>query len=145
MAAPSDDRHRNNMTIRIIDHKKIDLTDSEFKIYKSLCRAYDRPNFKGEDLFKGLFETDNSGIIITLLPPTKNYTSMQVLTFLQNIQINQHLRIVREQADKCLEEVMKEFMGLREEMKIAMDEIKSSKKPSKTSKKKKHIEPPTQE
>lgn len=77
--------------LRIIDNKRIELTDSEFKLYQEICRSYDGPKFKGEELFKDLFETDKNGIIIFLRPPNKSYTSMEVFMFLVSVMVHQHL------------------------------------------------------
>lgn len=77
--------------LRIIDNKRIDITDDEFKVYEELCASYDKPNFKGADLFKNLFESDKNGRIIFLKPPT-SYTSMEVCMFMVNVMVHQHLR-----------------------------------------------------
>ena len=37
--------------LRIIDNKKIDLTDSEFALYNEICKSYDRNNFSGKDFY----------------------------------------------------------------------------------------------
>ncbi|NJO18721.1 MAG: hypothetical protein HC877_24275 [Thioploca sp.] len=66
---------------RIIDHKAIDMTDDEFRLYNQICRSYDRTNFKGEDLFKDHFESNNDGIILFVRPPNKKYSSLEVYTF----------------------------------------------------------------
>lgn len=79
--------------LRIIDNKRIELTDSEFKLYQEICRSYDGPKFKGEELFKDLFETDKNGIIIFLRPPNKSYTSMEVFMFLVSVMVHQHLGV----------------------------------------------------
>ncbi len=72
--------------LRIIDNKKISLTADEFALYERIAQSYDRPNFQGKDLFNGLFETDDNGIIIFLKPPTAKYTSMEVYMFLVSIR-----------------------------------------------------------
>lgn len=79
-------------SIKIIDNKKISLTQAEFDIYQSICRSYDRPAFKGEELFKGLFESDDNGIIIFIKPPHSKYTSMEVFLFIASVAIHQHIR-----------------------------------------------------
>ena len=76
--------------IRIIDNKKIDLTNDEWELYQKIAESYDRPNFQGKDLFKGLFETDENGMIIFLRPPT-TYTSMEVFMFLVSVMVHQHV------------------------------------------------------
>jgi hypothetical protein len=59
------------MAYRIINNKRIDLTEDEWRLYQEICRSYDKPNFKGSDLFAELFETDAKGIITYLKPPTR--------------------------------------------------------------------------
>lgn len=78
--------------LRIINNKKVDLTDSEFKLYQEICRSYDRINFKGEDLFKDLFESDSNGMIIFLKPPqNKAPFTIEVYLYLMSVMVHQHL------------------------------------------------------
>ena len=79
-------------SIKIIDNKKLALTPSEWDMYQSICRSYDRPYFKGEELFKDLFQSDNDGIIIFLKPPSSRYTSMEVFLFISGLMVHQHVR-----------------------------------------------------
>jgi len=113
--------------IRIIDNKRIDLTDSEFKMYQSICKSYDKANFKGADLFKGLFETDKKGRIIYLIPPKTKYTSMEVYMFLVNIMVHQHL------GDACnnVEAFLVEARKVIDEGKQIIKELKSVEKKQK--------------
>ena len=90
--------------IRVIDHKKVELTDDEFAMYQKICRSYDRPNFKGEDLFSEHFNSNDDGIITFVLPPSKKYTTMEVFCFLISIMVNQHLRLVHKQTDILVKE-----------------------------------------
>lgn len=78
--------------IRIIDNKKIDLTNSEYKMYKNIANSYTRDNMNGEDLFHDLFETNDSGLIVYLKPPSKRQTSFEVFLFLMTIFQHQHMR-----------------------------------------------------
>lgn len=87
----------------VIDYKKIDLTSDEWEMYQKICRSYDRPNFKGEDLFRDLFETDDDGIIIFLKPPSKMYTSMEVFMFLMSLMQHQHLRRMEKRIEDAIE------------------------------------------
>lgn len=119
--------------LKIIDNKRIDLTNSEYDLYKEICRSYDTPKFKGEDLFKDLFETDKNGTIIFLRPPVKTYTSMEVYMFLVNVMIHQHLGAACEQADILLKEtkehvqnVLKEAQATNAEAKELILELKKS-------------------
>jgi len=92
--------------LRIIDNKRIDLTESEHQLYKEICEFYNKGMFKGEDLFKDLFETNENGIIIFLRPPKdKNYFSMEVYMFLMSVMVHQHLGASCSQADTCIQEM----------------------------------------
>ena len=108
--------------LRIIDHKRIDLTESEYKLYQEICRSYDTPKFKGEDLFKDLFETNEHGIIVFLRPPTKTYTSMEVYMFLVNAMVHQHLGTACDHVDS----VIKEAKETISEAKQLINELKKS-------------------
>ncbi len=90
------------MTLRIIDNKRIDLTDDEYALYKSICKAYAKlPHIIGEDFFKDLFETDERGMIIFLRPPQTKF-SIEVYLFLVNIMIHQQLGISSKQVDDLI-------------------------------------------
>jgi hypothetical protein len=99
--------------IRIIDNKKVDLTNDEFILYEKICRSYDRANFKGEYLFEDLFESDSKGFITFLKPPT-NYTTPEVVFFLINIMVHQHLRKSCGEADAVIAEARKTIFEMRE-------------------------------
>ena len=71
--------------IRAVDNKRLFLTDPEFKYYKSLVEEF------GEEQFKGLFETDKDGYILSISPPLDRNISMGVLFFTLNIMMNQRL------------------------------------------------------
>ena len=103
--------------IRIVDHKKIELSNDEFAAYESLCRSYDRPNFKGEELFKDHFEVNNHGVIIFVRPPHKRYSSLEVYCFLISIMVNQHLRVVHEQTQTLVTEAREKINELVAEKK----------------------------
>jgi hypothetical protein len=79
--------------IRIVNYQKLEMTDTEYQIFKNICQSYDDPpSRKGIDLFKDLFVANDQGIIITLIPPSKNYTTLEVYLFLQTLMLQQHLR-----------------------------------------------------
>lgn len=98
--------------LRVIDNKRIALTNDEFDEYQRICKSYDRQNFKGEDLFKGLFETNEKGIIVYLKPP-QNHISLEVYFWVVNIFVHQHL------SQACFEvhEMHKETKELLSQMK----------------------------
>lgn len=89
--------------IRIVDNKKVEMTPSEFQYYQEICKAYDRTNFQGKDLFKDLFEVDGDGILIMLKAPT-SFTSMEIYMFLMALMQQQHLRIMHNNVAKMIEE-----------------------------------------
>lgn len=99
------------MPIRIVDNKKLEMTDDEFEMYRNICASYDRENFKGADLFKNLFESDDNGIIMILKPPTSRYTSLEVFLFVASIMEQQHLRLMHQEVDNLCNQ-MKEKIGL---------------------------------
>ncbi len=107
--------------LRIIDHKRIELTDSEFKLYQDICKSYDAPNRKGEDLFKDLFETNEQGIIIFLKPPTKNYSSMEVFMFLVTLFIHQHVGSACTEADSVIKEAKLATLEAKQTIKQMQD------------------------
>lgn len=108
---------------RIINHKRIDLTDDEWNLYQEICRSYDRPNFKGESLFVDLFEADEDGIIQFLRPPSKNFTSMEVFLFMMSIFCHQHLRVVYVKADEALKDVDETLVRTKSELEAALKEV----------------------
>lgn len=108
--------------IRIIDNKRVDLTNDEFALYEKICRSYDRPNFKGEYLFEDLFESDDKGFITFLKPPT-NYTTPEVIFYLIDITVHQHLRRSCGEADAVICEARKTISEMRE----LIDEMKKLK------------------
>ena len=117
-------------TIRIIDNKKVWVTDDEFRYYGEICKGYDRPNFQGSELFKDHFEVNNDGIIIFVKPPYKQYSSLEVYTFLISLMVNQHLRLSRDQmmsfvkeASTKFEKELKELQELKQELKEKIDSL----------------------
>lgn len=103
--------------IRIIDNKKVDVTEDEYQAYQKLCRSYDRPNFKGEQLFIEHFESNNDGIILFVKPPHHKYSSLEVYCFLVSIMTNQHLRLAHLQVEMLVKEAREIIINLMEEIK----------------------------
>lgn len=83
--------------MRIIDNKKIDLTNDEWLMYENIVKSYTTITNKGEDLFIDLFETDDNGLIIFLKPPSKRQTSFEIFLFLMSVMTQQHLRNIYKQ------------------------------------------------
>ncbi len=113
--------------IRYIDNKKIDLTDSEFKLYQEIAESYNTPRRNGADLFKGLFETDKDGIIIFLRPPNTTHSSLEIYLFLTSIFVQQHVRLSVTEHDAMLSEGKKaiaELQNAKEEYQQLIDKLK---------------------
>ena len=72
--------------IRAIANKRLDISDDEFSYFKSIKTEI------GIDSFRGLFSTDNNGIITTITPPPDKATPMVVLFFVLNVMMNQRVR-----------------------------------------------------
>jgi hypothetical protein len=97
------------MPIRIIDNKKIEVTEDEWNMYQKIVKSYTTTTNKGEDLFKDLFETDDNGIIIFLKPPSKFRTSFEIFLFLMSLMQHQHLRLLTAQVNDMCSEVREKF------------------------------------
>lgn len=85
------------MSVRVVDNKKLDMTEDEWNLYQKIVQSYTKDMNKGEDLFRDLFETDGNGIIIFLKPPSKFRTSFEVFLFLMSLMQHQHLRLMHQQ------------------------------------------------
>lgn len=88
--------------IRVVDNKKLDMTDDEYTLFNKICRSYDDPYSKGELLFSGLFETNDDGIIMFLIPPEKTKTTLQIYLFLMSLMMQQHLRYMHKRIDDAV-------------------------------------------
>lgn len=100
------------MSLKIVDNKKMDMTDDEWNLYVDICRSYDRPSFKGEELFKGLCETDDNGIIIFLRPPSDRHTSMEAVIFMLNLMTQQHIRLMYNEASNIYKQMKEKLAEL---------------------------------
>lgn len=114
------------MPFRIIDNKKVEMTEDEWSLYQKIVKSYNSITNKGEDLFIDLFEVDDNGIIIFLKPPSKRQTSFEVFLFLMSLMSHQHLRIMHNQVfDICKQ--MKEKMNELDEKLQSLSEGKNIK------------------
>lgn len=95
------------MAMRIIDNKKVEMSNDEWDMYQKIVRSYTDLTGKGEDLFIDLFESDNAGTIIFLRPPSKRRTSLEVFLFLMSLMQHQHLRLMHAQVDEAVAEMKK--------------------------------------
>lgn len=95
------------MAIRIVDNKKVDMSNDEWAMYQKIVKSYTDLTGKGEDLFIDLFESDNNGTIIFLKPPSRRRTSLEVFLFLMSLMQHQHLRLMHQQVDEAIAEMKK--------------------------------------
>lgn len=95
------------MAIRVVDNKKLEMTDDEWDMYQKIVKSYTDMTGKGEDLFMDLFETNEDGVIIFLKPPSKRRTSLEVFLFLMSLMQHQHLRLMHNQIDEAVAEIKK--------------------------------------
>lgn len=100
------------MGLYIIDNKKINLTEDEYDMYQKICKSYTTNFYKGSDLFKDLFETDDNGVIIFLRPPSKQQTSFEVFMFLMAIQQQQHIRVMYGQLDDFINQIKEKLQKI---------------------------------
>lgn len=95
--------------IRIIDNKKVDMSNDELNMYQNIVQSYTTSTNKGEDLFIDLFESDENGIIIMLKPPSKRHTSLEVFLFLMSLMQQQHLRVLYSRVDDVCAQMKKQM------------------------------------
>lgn len=89
--------------IRIIDHKKVELTDDEWRLYQKICDSYKKQG--GAVLFSGLFETDDNGIILFIRPPSTQWITMEIVIYLMSVMQQQHLRVMYKRVDEAITEM----------------------------------------
>lgn len=114
------------MPFGIIDNKKVDLTDDEWRMYQKIVKSYTTLTNKGEELFMDLFEVDDNGIILFLKPPSVRQTSFEVYFFLSSVFQHQHLRIMYGQVkDICqqMKNKIEEVNKLKEEMEALKQQL----------------------
>jgi len=95
------------MSIRVVNNRKLEMTDDEWEMYQKIVQSYTDVTGKGEDLFIDLFEANDDGIIIFLKPPSKRRTSLEVFLFLMALMQHQHLRLMHIQIDEAVAEIKK--------------------------------------
>lgn len=99
------------MTIKVVDNKKLDMTEDEWNMYQKIVKSYTTATNKGEDLFIDLFETDQEGIIIFLKPPSRRQSTLEVFLFLMALMQHQHLRQMHAQVDDIVSQLKKKKTG----------------------------------
>lgn len=95
------------MSIRVVNNRKLEMTDDEWDMYQKIVQSYTDVTGKGEDLFIDLFEANDDGIIVFLKPPSKRRTSLEVFLFLMALMQHQHLRLMHIQIDEAVAEIKK--------------------------------------
>lgn len=110
---------------RIIDNKKIEMTNDEWKMYESICSSHEP---LGKSLFVNMFEVNDEGLIQYLIPPQKKF-AIDVVLFLQNLMLHQHLRKVYKEHDEALVELKlvidqsKKYSKDVEDLKMELKEV----------------------
>jgi len=92
------------MPLKVINYKKVEMTNDEYAEYQRICRSYDRQNFKGEDLFKDLFETNEDGMIVYIKSLSNRQFSFEVIFFVMNLMQNQWLRKAADTVNEFIKE-----------------------------------------
>lgn len=79
--------------MKIIDHKQIDITEAEYSYYLNLIEKFTdkEKNTDGKVFFNDSFDTNQEGQIILI--KTEKNMPWAVLFFLQQIMLNQRMRI----------------------------------------------------
>jgi hypothetical protein len=105
------------MQKRVIDNKFVLMTNEEWYAYQDICKSYDNPpRVRGSDLFTGLFESDNDGIITFIHPPSVRQTSMEVWLFVSALFQHQHMRLIESQAKQLFDEFRAKSEKMLEEI-----------------------------
>lgn len=104
------------MSIRIVDNKKLEMTDDEYSEYIKICRSYDRKFFRGDDLFKDLFESNDDGVIIYIKSITNKQFTFEVMFFMMNLMQNQWLRLMTKQVNQTLAAVNKKMIEVEKKL-----------------------------
>lgn len=107
--------------MKVIDYKKVNMTDAEFSYYKQLVNKFTEKenNVSGEYFFKDTFNTDSDGNIILI--KTEKSVPWAVLFFLQQLMINQRMRM----NDKLIEKNVRLLEQL-EDLKARFDNQESN-------------------
>lgn len=103
--------------MRVIDSKKIDITNDEWDLYEKICASYTNLTNNGRDLFIDLFETDDNGMIVFLKPPSSRQTSLEVYLYLTTIFIHQQLRHANKTVDDMVLQIKTKLNDFEERLK----------------------------
>jgi len=108
-----------------IDYKKVKLTYDEKTEYERMVKSYTSTTQRGEELFRGMFEVNDDGIITMIRALGEKRTSFEVVFFLLNImqnqwlremaiRLNEHISTSSKQIDDKLLELDKKILELEE-------------------------------
>lgn len=112
------------MSIRVVDNKKLDMTNDEWNLYQKIIKSYATPQINdGSFLFNDLFETNNDGAIVFLKPPSKQQTSMEVFLFLVSLMVHQHLRA----SEKAVADICQEMKSKMSEIDAKLNKLSKGK------------------
>jgi hypothetical protein len=104
------------MTLRVVNNKRLDMTEDEFSMYQKIVKSYTTATNKGEDLFIDLFETDDRGIIIFLRPPTTRRTTLEIFLFLMALFQHQHIRLAYQQVEDICQQMKSKMSEIDEKL-----------------------------
>ncbi len=110
--------------IHIVHNKKLSMTPQEMEAFTNICRAYDRPNFRGDDLFIDLFETDKNGHITFIKSPSRQ-TSMEVFLFVCALYEHQGRRIMEAREEERLNALSKKFEERLKELTAKLEKLEN--------------------
>jgi hypothetical protein len=106
--------------MKIIDNKKVDMTEDEWAMYQRIVKSYTTPTNRGEDLFIDLFETDDNGIMVFLKPPSKRQTSLEIFLFLMSLFQHQHIRLMHKQVDDICAQMKCKIKEIEDKLKTSL-------------------------
>jgi ACT domain-containing protein len=89
----------------VVDFQEVNMSKMEFDYYQDIVKQLTDDKINGKEYFRDLFLTDNTGIVSIVKP--KNNVPWVVIHFLQQLQINQHLRINDTEIEKIKERLKK--------------------------------------
>lgn len=102
------------MSLQVIDNKFVDMTDAEYAEYEKICEANERPNCRGEEVFRDRFVVDDNGRIVYLRALGNRQISYEALFFLMNLMQNQHLRAMYQQVQEVVNKANEKINVLNE-------------------------------
>ena len=113
----------------IVDNKLLEMSDDEHTEFTKICAANEKPNCKGEEIFRDRFATDENGRIIYLKALGNRFINFEAVFFLVNLMQNQHLRAMYGEIDVLTAKVEKKLQVLESKEK-KLDEALASLKVS---------------